>query len=202
MRDLIAFLSIGTIVVMLAGVGYIIYDAVDYEPDPHQHSAIVKVLTTVGEHRYYGTGVALSQTQILTAKHVLHKEAATNIVVITDHGCTNQVVDVLYYEHTDAAVLIFDRPLRIEVPEYSLVVPEVGSFVSSTGYGGWLYLYKGGLVGGVYHDGLLEAGLSAQAGDSGSPVFYEGKVIGIILRVIHHTPITGILPTRAFKELL
>jgi hypothetical protein len=112
------------------------------------------------------------------------------------------VTDLLYLQNADAAVLIFNDPLNIEVPEYTLEVPPVGAFVESTGYGLGLRLYKGGLVGGVYMDGYLEAGLSVQAGDSGSPVFYEGKLIGIVLRVIHHTPITGILPTRVFKELL
>ena len=149
-------------------------------PSGRGSGTVVKFIKDSKEHPEYYIGL------ILTASHVIHdsddlftisyrsgKVTIKNSVVVKN----SQALD----RYNDVGLIRALIPDEIKPMEISLQRPKMGETVELAGYGTgvlrhWNSTYGGGILN---NDGFIILSWAIQ-GDSGGPVIYKGKVIGVI----------------------
>jgi len=158
------------------------------------HNGIVQVVSTSG--RGSGTVVKFIKDSksypeyyiglILTASHVIHNNGDLFTInyrngkkTIKNSAVVKNPLEMGRYN--DVGLIRALIPDEITPMEVSLERPRAGEVVELGGYGAgglrhWQAIYGGTLLGS---DGLIVLSWAVQ-GDSGGPVIYKGKVIGVI----------------------
>ena len=170
-----------------------------------------------------GSGIFISPTKILTARHVVHLNFARDIIVMTSDGKLKEVDDVVFLQKKDAAVLILKKSSWVKVPKMTTRIPKMGEEIYYTGSPLTLIcgrLLRKGYVASMYtttdlrHQHPTEPFPDANVyrcvtimaetapGDSGSGVYdKKGRVFGIVVTASERGW-TGVLPVREFEELI
>ena len=153
----IVFAVIVSLSLLITGIGYAISNG---QPDENHHPYVCIILTRVGESWYYGSGVQISETVIVTAGHVTDGAEELSIFFDSDattnpgwpiEGLTGMSYTHPYYSigesptlkdwiSHDVGVIVLDSPHVLaeygELPSENLVdeLPMHG-WVDQVGYG-------------------------------------------------------------------
>ena len=170
-----------------------------------------------------GSGIFISPTKVLTARHVVHLNFAKHVIVLSADGILREVEDIIFLQKKDAAVLILKKSAWVDVPKITTDVPKMGDDVYYTGSPLTLMcgrLLRKGYVASLYtvndlrYQHPLEPFPEANVyrsitimaetapGDSGSGVYdKKGRVFGIVVTASGRGW-TGVLPVSEFEELI
>jgi len=156
------------------------------------------------DHKGHGSGVLVGQGQVLTAWHLYRDTPVASFVLY--QGTEYPVTKVLLDPDSDLAMLYVDLPEHAVV-EISLEDPPLGADVILIGSPGHKLIGQRvvkGNISNLYPEDLLKALSGAEPGsqerlrrwsrvvattcysghgNSGGPVFYNGKVVGIFVGV-------------------
>jgi S1-C subfamily serine protease len=158
----------------------------------------------------HGSGVFLTSTTVLTARHVaMDGDAPRSDIIVKDAaGNDHKVTDVRISETADAAILTVSPALMGVHTVISKKPGKVGDVVFCVGAPldpNWVQYAVGGRIAKVGapndqwpHAVLIDAHLAP--GCSGGPVFLDGELYGIC--VGGEGMIVVILPVSAFADLL
>jgi hypothetical protein len=142
--------------------------------------SVIKFIKDSKEHPDYYVGL------ILTASHVIKDSDDLFVVKFTNGEITikNTVavkMPIGTDRYNDVGLIRALIPDDIVPLEFTSELPKVGETVEMLGYGtgdlrNWSAVYAGSPMG---NDGLIVFSWAIQ-GDSGGPIIYNGKVIGVI----------------------
>ena len=158
-----------------------------------QYRATVRIETACSDGaKYYGSGVIVGSHKVLTATHVIQCEDGYGTYKIMDSAGNIYAAEIGHEAIiTDASSLLAHTPLPNAKPDLQFTVPGRGSEICSVGGDGRTHLLRkcGEIIektGKVipYSDWRVYAyatSICIVAGNSGGPVFYNGKVIGLVV---------------------
>lgn len=157
----------------------------------------------------WGSGVAVSPRHVLTARHVVDGcDGEIWMLTATPYGrsITVEMVPDLISETTDAARLVVvgtSKPFMRYARAAALPVPD-GAMVCASVFDPGFFLYQCGYLVGVF-DSMMVLGFRIVGGNSGGPVFADGRLVGLVVaRSIHpdRQHVGFAVPLGRFADLL
>jgi hypothetical protein len=142
--------------------------------------SVIKFIKDSEEYPEYYVGL------ILTASHVI--KSSNDLFVVKFNNGDSTIKNTVAVKmpigsdrYNDVGLIRALIPDEISPLEFSSELPKAGSTVNLFGYGtgelrGWSAVYAGSPMG---NDGIIVFSWAIQ-GDSGGPIIYNGKVIGVI----------------------
>ncbi len=154
-----------------------------------KHASVAFVRSATG----HGSGVFISPTVAITARHVVDGELLEDIRVVDVTGGLHNVMKVEISDTTDFAMLTLEKPANVEPSPVDCKKPELLTQLTVVGYPLDLSLQTrfvrvsgyGRIDDFAFGEGqVLWTDGTVIPGDSGGPVFSDHGVVGLVSGII------------------